>query len=241
MEKEEYKERFKPKYVTDPYHCKCCQKYYKSLLKHLGRQAKCKLQYSDQDFDDLKAQIQSISQQKEKIRKREYYQNNKESLLEKQEKYWEKNPRNLDEERLKSKKYYERNVDKFDRKRDLKLLASVNQKDHDQAENQAKASEDAELKPPYYSCKLCGRIFKVQGYLLDHIRKNHPEFPTSEVKELERTILESTKSRKEYYMENREEILKKAKDKKLEEKELLKSGMSHLDVDKHFYNKNRNK
>ena len=61
------------------------------------------------------------------------------------------------------------------------------------------------------------------------------------MKELERDILVGTKSRKEYYMENREEILKKTKARRLEEKELLKSGMSYKDIANHFYNKNRNK
>ena len=64
MEKEEYKGRFKPKFTTDPYHCKCCKKYYKSLMKHLGQQPKCKLEYSDVEFQDLKAQMKSISESK---------------------------------------------------------------------------------------------------------------------------------------------------------------------------------
>ena len=247
MEKKEYKGKFKPKFTTDPNHCKCCKKYYKSLLKHLGQQPICKLDYSDEEFDDLKAQMTSISDSNKKTRNKEYYETNRDSLLEKRAIYSEKNAKMLHKQRqsretqLQHKEYYERNKDMLARKRDFKLLVTVNQKDHDQAENQANELNDAELKPSFYSCKLCHRIFKVQGYLLDHIRKNHPEFPKSEVEELERTILEGTKSRKEYYMENREEILKKTKARRLEEKELLKSGMSYKDIANHFYNKNRNK
>lgn len=247
MEKEKYKRRFKPKFSTDPYHCKCCKKYYKSLLKHLGQQPKCKLEYSDEEFQDLKTQMKSISESNKQTRNKEYYQTNRENLLEKRAIYSEKNAEMLHKQRqsretqLQKKEYYHRNKDILARKRDFKLLATVNKKDYDQVENKENESKDSELKPSFYSCKHCDRIFKVQGYLLDHIRKNHPEYPKSEVEAVKRTILENSKSRKKYYEENRDEILKKIKARKLEEKQLLKSGMSYFDIATHFYNKHRNK
>ena len=233
------KEKFKPKFTTDPYHCKGCKKYYKSLLKHLGQQPKCKLDYSDEEFDDLKAQITSISISNKSTRNKEYYETNRDTLLEKRAIYVEENKKMIHKQRqsketkLQHKEYYQRNKDMLARKRDLKLLAIVNQKDHNHAEDQANNSKDASLKPSFYSCKLCDRIFKVQGYLLDHILKNHPEFPKSELEELEKTILENSKSRKEYYKENREEIPKKAKARRHEEKEILNANnVSNKDKNK---------
>ena len=53
------------------------------------------------------------------------------------------------------------------------------------------------------------------------------------MEELEKTILENSKSRKEYYKENREEILKKAKARRHEEKEILNANnVSNKDKNK---------
>ena len=141
------KEKFKPKFTTDPYHCKGCKKYYKSLLKHLGQQPKCKLDYSDEEFDDLKAQITSISISNKSTRNKEYYETNRDTLLEKRAIYVEENKKMIHKQRqsketkLQHKEYYQRNKDMLARKRDLKLLAIVNQKDHNHAEDQANNSK----------------------------------------------------------------------------------------------------
>ena len=253
MEKEEYNGRFKQKYTNDPYHCKCCQKFFKSLLKHLGQQPKCKLEYSDKEFDNLKAQMKSISDTKEKSRKTEYYKTNRDSLLEKRAIYAEKNNSKIHEQRqsvetqLKKKEYYQNNKEMLARNRDLQLHATVNQKDPN---TQVNASVDAGIKPSY-NCIQCSRIFKVEAYFLDHVNENHPNYPDSALTEVQLAILEGSTSREEeYYNKNREHILKqKAKRYETEKKWMLdrnnvsywNNRESYTKTRANYYQKNKEK
>ena len=256
MEKEEYNGRFKQKYTNDPYHCKCCQKFFKSLLKHLGQQPKCKLEYSDKEFDNLKAQMQSISDTKEKSRKTEYYKTNRDSLLEKRAIYSEKNSSKIHEQRqsvetqLKKKEYYQKNKEILARNRDLQLLDISKQKVSEKSENQSSTSEDAKVKPTY-NCINCSRTFKVQAYFLDHINENHPNYPDSALTKEQIAILEGTTTREEvYYLENRDKILKKKAKRYETEKEWMldrnnasywNNRESYTETRAKYYQKNKEK
>ena len=228
METKAYEGKYKRKLAIDASNCKNCQKSFKSLLQHLGKQPKCKLAYSDKDLKDLQTLTKSISDSKEKMRKKEYYQDNKEQILQKRESYVRrKNQESSDEEyeerlQKKKKEYYEKNKQRFAEMRNLKLLST----------NDSKSEIDVERRS--HHCKLCSRTFMKQGSLVDHIHKDHKNYPEDDVNKLQKEIFEKKKIReREYYKKNKEDILKKNKKKYEENKEHI------LDIKKSSYWNNK--
>ena len=176
MEEKEYKGKYQQKCNASI--CKNCKKSYKSLLQHLGKQAKCKLAYSDTDIEEVKAKVKGLSDHKVQIRKKEYYQANREKILEKRDKYYhdkELGIKGHSESRQKwEKEYYQRNKERLADNRDLKLQASVSQKKEGEIQEE-----------PLHNCKLCTRVFKKQGNLLKHIQEEHSNYPEDDVTEPE--------------------------------------------------------
>ena len=162
----------------------------------------------------MKAQIKSISDSKEKIRKKDYYKSNRDELLDKREKYVTKiNQMPYDEKhseslRKKKKEYYEQNKERLAEIRDKKLIASTSQKAQDDGEIQ-----DESL----HYCKLCSRVFKSQGNLLHHIQEQHSNYPEDDVTKLEKDVVEKRRTsfikrknkENESYIKNKPHILKK--------------------------------
>ena len=196
MEDEKYKGKYQQK--CDASICKNCKKSYKSLLQHLGKQAKCKLAYSETDIEEVKAKVKGLSDHKEQIRKKEYYEQNKERLAE---------------------------------IRDLKLHGSASQK----------VIKDGEIhEDPLHNCKLCNRVFKKQGNLLKHVQDQHPNYPEDDVTKLENEILEKiekqNKKDREYYANNKQNILKKKALKYEENKEsILENNRKSYHDNKNYY------
>ena len=192
MEEKEYKGKYQQK--CDASICKNCKKSYKSLLQHLGKQAKCKMAYSDTDIEEVKAKVKGLSDHKEQIRKKEYYQANKEKIKE----YYQANKEKIKEKRetyvrnvidkkpyderysesrqKKVKEWYQQNKERLAGIRDLKLQASASQN----VQKDGKIHED-----PLHNCKLCTRVFKKQGNLLKHIQEEHSNYPEDDVTEPE--------------------------------------------------------
>ena len=170
METKAYEGKYKRKLEIDASNCKNCQKSFKSLLQHIGKQPKCKLAYSDKDLKDLQTLTKLISDSKEKIRKKEYYQDNKEQILQKRESYVRrKNQESSDEEyeerlQKKKKEYYEKNKQRFAEIRNLKSLSTNDSRSH--------------------HCKLCSRSFMKPGSLVDHIQKDHKNYPEDDLNKL---------------------------------------------------------
>ena len=170
MEEKLYTGKYQRKFSTDVSICKNCKKSYKSLLQHLGKQAKCKQVYSDTDIEEVKAKVKGLSDHKTQIRKKEYYQANKEKILEKRDKYYhdkELGIKGHSESRQKwEKEYYQRNKERLADIRDLKLKAEIHEE-------------------PLHNCKICTRVFKKQGNLLKHIQEEHSNYPEDDVTEPE--------------------------------------------------------